>query len=333
MKHSAFRIILTLVSLEHVAIVVVLGSIQAGKNGLNENAFKPVARNFWQDISSPYTDMPDDDFGGEEESQEESTTHDPYPFFDDINMTANVTTQLGNDVYLHCRVNDLRERTVSWVRRKGDEIHLITVGRHTYSSDSRYSLQYQAPNDWQLLIQYANERDEGHYECQISSHPPLVYLVYLIVVVPKVEIVDERGVATVDKFYKAGSTIELKCIVSKVPQPTSYVTWKHGLRMLNYDTSRGGISVKTDLLTGGAMSRLYIANANRYDTGNYTCALADIAQATVAVHVLNGENPAAMQHGGGCGNWRPLTSGGTMLLALLALVIMCGPNSSNINNR
>lgn len=47
-------------------------------------------------------------------------------------------------------------------------------------------------------------------------------------------------------------------------------------------------SVKTDLLTGGAMSRLYIANANRYDTGNYTCALADIAQATVAVHVLNG---------------------------------------------
>lgn len=47
-------------------------------------------------------------------------------------------------------------------------------------------------------------------------------------------------------------------------------------------------SVKTDLLTGGAMSRLYIANANRYDSGNYTCALADIAQATVAVHVLNG---------------------------------------------
>lgn len=59
--------------------------------------------------------------------------------------------------------------------------------------------------------------------------------------VPRVEIVDERGVATVDKFYKAGSTIELKCIISKVPQPTSYVTWKHGMRMLNYDTSRGGI--------------------------------------------------------------------------------------------
>ncbi|XP_055637671.1 uncharacterized protein LOC129776197 isoform X1 [Toxorhynchites rutilus septentrionalis] len=312
MKNPAFRIILTLVSLHHVT-----GSIQAvGKIGLNDNAFKTLPRNFWQEIPSPYTDLPDDDFDDE---SEETTTHDPYPFFDDTNMTANVTTQLGTDVYLHCRVNDLRERTVSWVRRKGDETHLITVGRHTYSSDSRYTLQYQLPNDWQLLIQYANERDEGHYECRISSHPPLVYLVYLIVVVPKVEIVDERGAATVDKFYKAGSTIELKCIISKVPQPTSYVTWKHGMRMLNYDTSRGGISVKTDLLTGGAMSRLYIANANRYDSGNYTCALADIAQATVAVHVLNGENPAAMQHGG-CGKWRPLTS---PMLLLLTMMLAC----------
>lgn len=71
---------------------------------------------------------------------------------------------------------------VSWVRRKGDELNLITFGRHTYSSDSRYSLEYIAPNDWQLLIQFANERDEGHYECQISSHPPLVLLVYLTVV-------------------------------------------------------------------------------------------------------------------------------------------------------
>lgn len=147
----------------------------------SSSPFMSLPRNFWQEISVPYTDLPSDDDEQEDESAE-STTHDPYPFFDDANMTANVTTQLGADVYLHCRVNDLRERTVSWVRRKGDEIHLITVGRQTYSSDSRYSLQYQPPNDWQLLIQYSNERDEGHYECQISSYPPLVYLVYLLVV-------------------------------------------------------------------------------------------------------------------------------------------------------
>lgn len=68
------------------------------------------------------------------------------------------------------------------MRRKEADLNLITFGLHTYSSDSRYSLEYQAPNDWQLLIQFANERDDGHYECQVSSHPPLVLLVYLTVV-------------------------------------------------------------------------------------------------------------------------------------------------------
>jgi hypothetical protein len=30
-------------------------------------------------------------------------------------------------------------------------------------------------------------------------------------------------------------------------------------------------SVKTDMLPSGAISRLYIANANRHDSGNYSC--------------------------------------------------------------
>jgi len=71
---------------------------------------------------------------------------------------------------------------VSWVRRKAEDVHLITFGLHTYSSDNRYSLNYQQPNDWKLQIQFANERDEGQYECRVSSHPPLVHTVYLYVV-------------------------------------------------------------------------------------------------------------------------------------------------------
>ncbi|XP_063218451.1 cell adhesion molecule DSCAM [Bacillus rossius redtenbacheri] len=255
--------------------------------------FDALPGNFWYEFSSPFTESYDE--AGEAEA---TATPEPAPFFEDLANSTNVTVQLGGSVFLHCRVNDLRDKTVSWVRRKDDQLQLITFGLHTYSSDSRYSLSYQTPNDWRLHIQFANERDEGHYECQVSSHPPLVYTVLLHVVVPRVEVVDERGDPVPEKHYKAGSTIELRCVVSQVPHPSSYVTWRHGARMLNYDTSRGGISVKTDLHPGGAMSRLYIANANKLDSGNYTCSLAEVAAATVAVHVLNGENPAAMQHGG-----------------------------------
>ena len=61
-------------------------------------------------------------------------------------------------------------------------MHLITFGQHTYSSDSRFTLEYEEPNDWQLLIQYVNERDEGTYSCEVNSHPPLVSIAYLSVV-------------------------------------------------------------------------------------------------------------------------------------------------------
>ncbi|KAI5722223.1 hypothetical protein M8J76_005543 [Diaphorina citri] len=129
------------------------------------------------------------------------------------------------------------------------------------------------------------------------------------------DIADERGVSIKNKYYNSGSTIELKCTITKIPQPNHFILWKHGNRVLNYDTSRGGISVKTDMLHNGAKSRLFIANAVATDSGNYTCSLAENAATVVTVHVLNGnlaenaatvvtvhvlngETPAAMQHGG-----------------------------------
>lgn len=48
------------------------------------------------------------------------------------------------------------------------------------------------------------------------------------------------------------------------------------------------VSVKTEATSNGALSRLYIANAVRNDSGNYTCSLADVAASAVSVHVLRG---------------------------------------------
>jgi len=209
----------------------------------------------------------------------------------------NVTAQLGTTTYLHCRVNNLGGKTVSWLKRYGDTPHLLTFGLTTYSNDARIQIFHEQPNDWKLQIQFPRLDDEGVYECLVSANPPLVKRVRLVVVVPEIEIVDERDKPVKEKFYKGGSTIELKCIVKQiVGQAPEYIIWHHGNRMLNYDIERGGISVKTDLLTRGAISRLSIAFATNKDSGNYTCSMRS-AQASVIVHILNGENPAAMQTG------------------------------------
>ncbi|PSN46850.1 hypothetical protein C0J52_24201, partial [Blattella germanica] len=150
------------------------------------------------------------------------------PHFEEVELGANATNITVQ---------------VSWVRRKHgeDDLQLLTVGLHTYSGDNRYTVEFQYPNNWRLQIKFTNKRDEGTYECQISTHPPKVIQIHLHINAPEVMIVDEEGRPLHDKYYEAESTIQLSCIVRHVAMTSSVVSWLHGDRMLNYDTTRGGI--------------------------------------------------------------------------------------------
>lgn len=70
---------------------------------------------------------------------------------------------------------------VSWMRTR--DLHLLTVGRFTYTSDDRFkSIHQTGSDDWLLKIHYAQHRDGGAYECQISTTPPLSKTIWLTVV-------------------------------------------------------------------------------------------------------------------------------------------------------
>lgn len=68
---------------------------------------------FWHKISSNVENLDVEDIEEDEEGVETTTQHEPFPFFDEEQTQVNETTQLGNDVYLHCRVQNLGEKTVS----------------------------------------------------------------------------------------------------------------------------------------------------------------------------------------------------------------------------
>lgn len=70
---------------------------------------------------------------------------------------------------------------MSWVRHR--DIHLLTVGRYTYTSDQRFEAMHSPhTEEWTLRIRYAQKKDSGIYECQISTTPPIGHPVVLHVV-------------------------------------------------------------------------------------------------------------------------------------------------------
>lgn len=70
---------------------------------------------------------------------------------------------------------------VSWVRHR--DVHLLTVGRYTYTSDQRFRAIHQPHSeDWTLQIKYPQHRDSGIYECQVSSTPHLSHFIHLTVI-------------------------------------------------------------------------------------------------------------------------------------------------------
>ncbi|KAG7306206.1 hypothetical protein JYU34_008808 [Plutella xylostella] len=209
------------------------------------------------------------------------------PYFDPT-TPVNVTGLVGHPVTLLCKVKNLQNRTVSWVRHR--DIHLLTVGRYTYTSDQRFEAQHKPRSEeWALRIRSPQRRDSGQYECQISTTPPIGHAVYLNIVEPETEILGGP-----DLFIYAGSTINLTCIVRHTPEPPTSITWTHRGKAINFDSTRGGISLVTEKGTHSS-SRLLVQSARTSDAGAYVCGPDNAQTATAKVHVLTGETPAAMQ--------------------------------------
>ncbi|XP_025405296.1 zwei Ig domain protein zig-8-like isoform X1 [Sipha flava] len=213
------------------------------------------------------------------------------PVFDKT-VPNNVTGLVGRTAYLHCRVKNLGNRTVSWIRHR--DIHLLTAGRYTYTSDQRFEAIHEPHSEnWSLRIKYPQKKDSGIYECQISTTPPVGHPVYLTVLEPTTEILGGP-----ELFIDQGSTINLTCLIQFAPEPPPTVGWTHEKQPINFDSPRGGISLVTEK-GSTTSSRLLIQKASSSDTGYYSCDPSNANSATVRVHILNGEHPAAMHHGQG----------------------------------
>ena len=93
---------------------------------------------------------------------------------------------LSFQALLSCHVTALQDQLVSWFYISVPELQLtlLTVGFQTYSHDSRFSLDFQHPNNYRLRVSGVQYQDKGFYHCQLATHPPQLVWTYLDIVKP-----------------------------------------------------------------------------------------------------------------------------------------------------
>ncbi|CAL4061150.1 unnamed protein product, partial [Meganyctiphanes norvegica] len=214
------------------------------------------------------------------------------PAFDETNVD-HVVAAKGSTAYINCMINHLGDRAVTWLRA-ADVAQVLTVNTFTYTSSPRFTA-HRSPqgNEWLLKITDTKLNDTGGYECQVSTDPKISLTFNVQVIEAEAEIVGSPEV-----FVKAGGDIELTCGVPHVTEPPEFILWYHDTNIINY-SGKPNLEVVEDVEVNmdsrANSSKLIIHKSTSADSGKYTCKPSNAKEASVDVHIIREEQPAAMQ--------------------------------------
>lgn len=92
-----------------------------------------------------------------------------------------VRVRAGGDAFLLCRVQNVGAHSVTWSRLRDRRV--IAIDTSVLVSDARLSPSFEEQTGtWFLRVTRVRKFDEGNYECQVSTRPPLKKVVTLQVI-------------------------------------------------------------------------------------------------------------------------------------------------------
>jgi len=255
----------------------------------------------------------------------------------DTDLPQDVSGVVGQTAYLTCRVFDRTNKTISWIRHA--DLHILTVGRYTYTADNRYQSIYNPTTDeWILQIKYLQKRDSGMYECQVSTQPVRSFFVRLNILdeTPS-KLYGEESIFTVQNeeevahaeitggtevHVEQGSTLNLTCVVKNSKEKPHYLLWYHKNETIDYTSPRGGISVvNSENNSPEITSTLLIYQVGDSDSGKYSCRPSNTDVATTTVYVIRDEHQQNLKSINNNGHKNKV---GASILPFLVLQILAG---------
>lgn len=226
--------------------------------------------------------------------------------------SRNVTVQVGQNAYLPCQLHQHSNKPLSWVRLRDE--HIIAVDHTTFINDARFAALLQSSSNatgvlldsangsslsWTLLIKYVQLQDNGWYECQLATEPKMSAKVQLLVITPKTELIGDK-----QRFVKAGSRVELHCIVRGTLEAPKYIVWYRGDQQVLAENEATGIDngwytqIDRNIFGNTEHNRntigsLVIPVVRKTHSGNYTCEPENSQAVSLQLHVLSGEYSAS----------------------------------------
>ncbi|XP_021944501.2 zwei Ig domain protein zig-8 [Folsomia candida] len=216
----------------------------------------------------------------------------PGPYFDIERNHQNVSTHVGTTAYLPCYVKQLGNKSVAWIRKV--DSHIVTVDRYTFIADERFQVIAAPPGDsWILQIKYVQPRDDGVYECQISTEPKLSYPIYLTVLVPTIRLEPQESPHI---WESPQSILQLKCIVQdSLPDNVGKILWYHNGQLLDKNDDKNSITFQSKIEDEMIVETATFRGVQRSQSGNWTCYLNTVGFASATVVVTGGEASASLQ--------------------------------------
>nr|XP_015840797.1 PREDICTED: uncharacterized protein LOC103315085 isoform X1 [Tribolium castaneum] len=232
------------------------------------------------------------------------------PVFDDFTIRELEATE-GQTLLLPCTVRYLGDKVVSWIRSR--DLHILTSGAATFSSDSRFEAVPSPGGDfWGLRIRGVHLSDSGQYECQVNTDPKMSLAFNLSVSVSgarKLEASKWLGQALIkgprEVYVRDGSLVTFTCEISPLSTPQSggfmsakpKVRWLHDNKELLFEPFRSHISTKTffEESSQKVIGILKISKASWRDSGQYTCLQMSVKSDSIKMFVVESEHSEAMQ--------------------------------------
>lgn len=207
------------------------------------------------------------------------------PYIDQDLSTGNETILVGKQVILRCHIEDVKGKSVSWIRHS--DSGLLAVNDFVYTTSHRIKVYHENGSvDYRLSINPVELTDASLYECQVSTTPHTSHFMKITVMEPNTTILGNK-----ELFIEAGSTINLTCIIRVGAMSDTHIFWNYNGKIIAYDRRRGG-TIVIDKRELEIVTSLLISQADQSDSGEYTCDPASSYPQSIIVHVTKGSDAA-----------------------------------------